>query len=138
MRKGIFAASIILFSLTSICFADAVPDMREGKWEITTKMEIPGMQTSMPPVKTTQCLTKKDFVPENSQPGQECKFPETKVTGDTVTWKMECKGEGGEMKGTGEITYSGESFKGTMKMQMPQSNMEMTSHMEGRRIGDCK
>jgi len=42
------------------------------------------------------------------------------------------------MKGTGELTYSGDSFKGTMKLQMPQSNMEMTGHMEGRRIGDCK
>ena len=42
------------------------------------------------------------------------------------------------MKGTGEITYSGDTFKGTMKIQMPQANMEMTSHMDGKRIGDCK
>jgi len=47
-------------------------------------------------------------------------------------------GKGGEMNGTGEIIYSGDSFKGTMKMQMPQSNMEMIAHMTGRRIGDCK
>jgi len=138
MRKGLFAVLVVLFSLTSMCFADPVPDIREGQWEITTKMEIPGMPTNMPPVKNTQCLTDKDFVPENSQPGQDCKFPETKVTGNTVTWTMECKGKGGEMKGTGKIVYSGDSFKGTMKMQMPQSNMEMTAHMEGKRIGDCK
>ena len=138
MRKGLSTTSIVLFVFTSICFADPVPDIRQGEWEITTKMEIPGMPTNIPPVKTTQCLTDKDFVPENSQPGQECKFPETKVTGNTVTWTMECEGEGGKMKGTGEITYSGDSFKGTMKIQMPQTNMEMTSHMDGRRIGDCK
>ena len=138
MRKGIFVASAVLFAFTSICFADPVPDIRQGQWEITTKMEMPGMPTSIPPVKNTQCLTDKDFVPENSQPGQECKFPETKVTGNTVTWTMECEGQGGKMKGTGEITYSGDTFKGTMKIQMPQANMEMTSHMDGKRIGDCK
>jgi hypothetical protein len=138
MRKALFAVPAVLFSLISVSIADPVPDIREGQWEITTKMEIPGMPTNMPPVKNTQCLTDKDFVPENSQPGQECKFPETKVTGNTVKWKMECKGKGGEVNGTGEIIYSGDSFKGTMKMQMPQSNMEMTAHMNGKRIGECK
>jgi hypothetical protein len=137
MEKVLLAASIVLLGLTTLCFADAVPDMREGKWEITTKVEIPGMPTNMPPMKTTQCLTKKDLVPENSQPGQECKFPETKIKGNTVTYTMECSGKEGEMKGSGEITYSGDTFKGTMKMQMPQANMEMISHMEGKRIGDC-
>ena len=138
MRKGIFAASVALAAFTSICFADSGPDMREGQWEITTKMEMVGMPMDMPPVTNTQCLTKKDLVPENSQPGQDCTFPETKTTGNTVTWKIECKGQGGEMKGSGELTYSGDSFKGTMELQMPQSNMEMTGRMEGRRIGDCK
>ena len=137
MGKALLGGIIVLLALTSICFADAVPDMREGKWEITTRVEIPGMPTNMPPTKTTQCLTKKDLVPENSQPGQECRFPETKVTGNKVTYSMECKGQGGEMKGAGEITYSGDTFKGTMKMQMPHANMEMVSHMEGKRIGGC-
>lgn len=137
MRKDLVFVSVFLIVFTSISFADPAPDMREGKWEITTKVEMPGMPTNMPPMKTTQCLTEKDLVPENSQPGQECNFPETMVTGNTVTYKMECKGKQGEMKGAGQITYSGETFKGSMKMQMPQANMEMISHMEGKRIGDC-
>jgi len=90
MRKGLLTTSIVLFVFTSTCFADPVPDIREGQWEITTKMEIPGMPMDMPPVKNTQCLTKKDLVPGNFQPGQECTFPETKVTGNTVTWTLEC------------------------------------------------
>ena len=64
MRKGLSTTSIVLFVFTSICFADPVPDIRQGEWEITTKMEIPGMPTNIPPVKTTQCLTDKDFVPD--------------------------------------------------------------------------
>ncbi len=63
----------------------------------------------------------------------------SEVVGDTVTWSMLCSGKGGEVKGTGKIIYSGNSFKGAMKMTMKgQENMEMTSHMSGKRLGDCK
>ena len=138
MLRKLFAASVLLFAVISISFAGSVPNMQEGMWEITSRMEMPGMPMQMPPMKHTQCLTKKDLVPQSSQPGQECKITHTKVTGNTVTWTMQCKGQGGDMKGTGKITYSGNSFKGTIKMTMAQSNMEMTSHISGHRIGDCK
>jgi len=138
MLKGLFYVSVILFTLTSVCFAGSTPDMREGKWEITTKMEMPGMPMSIPPSKHTQCLTKKDLIPQNTQSGQECQISQSKVTGNTVTWSIKCSGEGGETKGTGTMTYSGDNFKGTMKISMPYQNMEMTSTIDGRRIGDCK
>lgn len=136
MLKKLFAASIILLIAISISFAGSGPNMKEGLWEITTKTKMPGME--MPPMKHTQCITKNDLVPQSSQPGQECKITETKVIGNTVSWTMQCKTQGGEMKGTGKITYSGDSFKGTMIMSMPQANMKITSHISGKRIGDCK
>jgi len=138
MLKKLFVASVILFAAVSISFAGSVPNMQEGMWEITSKMEMTGMPMEMPPVTHTQCLTKEDLVPQSSQPGQECEITHTKVTGNTVTWIMQCKGQGGEMIGTGTITYSGNSFKGTIKMTMAQSNMEMTCHISGHRIGDCE
>lgn len=136
MLKKLFAASIILLIAISISFAGSGPNMKEGLWEITTKTKMPGME--MPPMKHTQCITKNDLVPQSSRPGQECKITETKVIGNTVSWTMQCKTQGGEMKGTGKITYSGDSFKGTMIMSMPQANMKITSHISGKRIGDCK
>jgi hypothetical protein len=51
---------------------------------------------------------------------------------------MKCTGQGGNVIGAGEITYSGDSFEGTMSISMPQANMEMTSHLSGKRIGSCK
>ena len=111
--------------------------MQEGKWEITSVTEMPGMPMKMGPVKHTQCITKKDLVPQSSQPGQECKITNTKISGDTVTWTMKCSGQGGEVKGSGKITYNGDSFEDTTKMLMEQGGMEMTSHMSGKRIGDC-
>ena len=137
MVKKLFFASIILLSVMSICFAGSVPNMKAGLWEITVKTEMPGME--MPPMKHTQCLTKKDFVPQGpQQPGQECKIIDVKVDGNTVTWTIECKSPGGKMKGTGTTTYSGDSFKGTMEMVMPPTNMKITTHMNGKRIGECK
>ncbi|MFH1675123.1 MAG: DUF3617 family protein [Pseudomonadota bacterium] len=138
MLKKLFVASVVLFATISISFAGSVPNMQEGMWEITSKVEMPGMPMEMPPVTYTQCLTKEDLVPQSSQPGQECKITQTKVTGNTVTWTMQCKGQGGTMTGTGSVTYSGNSFKGTIKMTMPESNMEMTCHISGHRIGDCE
>ena len=61
-----------------------------------------------------------------------------KVADNTVTWIMQCSGEGGEMKGNGKITYSENSLKDKIEMTMPQTNMKMTSHISGHRIGDCK
>ena len=137
MYKKLFPVLVILIAVTSVSIAGSVPDMEEGLWEITTKMSMPGM--SMPPVTNTQCLTKKDFVPESSQPNQECSVTDIMATGNTVTWKMRCKSQDSEMKGTGTMTYSGNSFKGTFKMTVTgEENMDMISHMSGRRIGDCK
>ena len=136
MLKKLFFGSIILLTAISITFAASGPNIKEGLWEITTKTKIPGME--MPPMKHTQCITKNDLVPQSSQPGQECKITETKVIGNTVTWTMQCKTQGGEMKGTGKITYSGDSFEGTIIISMPQANMKITTHISGKRIGDCK
>jgi len=135
MYKKFFAALIILLTAVSISFAGSMPDMQEGLWEITTKTQMPGME--MPPTKHTQCLTKNDLVPQGSQPGQECEITDIKMDGNTVSWTMLCKGQGGEVRGTGKITYNGDGFTGIMKITMPQANMDMTSHIHGRRIGDC-
>jgi len=137
MIKKLFFASIILLAAMSICFAGSAPNMKAGLWEITIKTEMQGM--TMPPMKHTQCLTKEDFVPQGpQQPGQECKITDVKVDGNTVNWVLECKSPSGKMKGTGTTTYSGDSFKGTMVLVMPQTNMKITTHMSGKRIGECK
>jgi len=136
MLNKICAALLIVFIVVSISFAGSEPNLQEGNWEITTKVDMPGIQ--MPPVKHTQCLTKKDLVPQSSQPGQECEITQSKVVGNTVSWTMRCSSEGNIMEGTGKITYSENSFEGTIRMLMPQANMEMINHISGQRIGDCQ
>jgi len=138
MLKELVVASLMLVTYISVAFADAALNLQEGKWEITTKVEMPGMRMNIPPQKHIQCLTKKDFVPQSTQPGQECKISGTTIVGNTVTWTIQCTSQGEEMSGKGKITYGGNSFEGTITMTMSHANMEMTSHISGNRIGDCK
>jgi hypothetical protein len=138
MLQKLLAISVILLATISISFAGSVPNMQEGNWEITTRMEMQGMTTSMPPVTYTQCMTKKDFVPQGSQQGGECQITQSKVVGDTVTWVMKCHGHGGDAIANGKITYKGNRFEGTVEMSMDYSEMKMVNHITGKRLGDCK
>ena len=137
MVQKLLAISVILLAAVSFSFAGSVPNMQEGTWEITTRMEMQGMTTSMPPVTYTQCLTKKDLVPQGSQQRGECQITQSKVVGDTVTWVMKCHGHGGDTIANGKITYSGNRFEGTVEISMDYSNMKMINHITGKRIGDC-
>ena len=135
MFKKLFIAAMILLTTISLAFAGPTPNIKEGLWEITSTVSMPGMQ--MPPMVHQQCLSKHDFVPQSKQPGQECKITDVKVVGDTVSWKISCTGQGGDMKGSGTTTYKGSSFEGTMTMTMGAAGMTMTMHMSGHRIGKC-
>lgn len=135
-----FVLPLALASLSFALPALAAPNMEEGNWEITTRMEMPGMPFAMPPTKHNQCMTKKDMVPDQSQKGQDCKITDQKMTGDTVSWRMLCKDRDGTSEGDGKITYKGKSYDGQMLMKMAQKGETHTMKMNfsGRHTGPCK
>ena len=135
LKRFFFISAMLLFSASAV-FAGSDVNMNEGLWEITSEVKMPGM--TMPPSTHTQCITKDDLVPQKAQSGQGCQVTDVQYKGDTVSWKIECTGQGGVMTGTGRITYNGDSFVGQMKMTMPGQGMKVTTHMKGRRIGDCQ
>jgi hypothetical protein len=105
--------------------------MREGNWETTMQMEMPGM--SMPAMKSTQCVTKaqlQDPVKTLPSASPGCTMSDYKADGTKVSWKMACK----EMAGTGEITFKGDSYEGLMNVTSPHV---MSMKMSGKRVGDC-
>ena len=114
---------------------------RDGRWEITTEMDMPGMPMKMPAMKTTQCITKEQAsdpnlsVPQASQDkNNACKVSDYKVAGNKVTWTMKCEGKT-PMSGTGEITYATDSYDGWMKMTTGTG--DMTMKYKAKRLGDC-
>ena len=119
------------------------PNMKEGLWEMVTKMEMAGMP-SMPPQTMQRCVTKADLAdPTKTTPGaqgdKQCKISDYKLSGNTASWKVACAGESG-MTGTGSITYAGTSYNGTQTMSMKVDGKphNMTMNFSARHLGDCK
>jgi hypothetical protein len=128
-----FLISLFLFS----CSVQKGPNMKQGLWEITVKMDIPGMPVQMASQTYGQCLTPKEAVPQPQQKeAQECKIVKQDVKGDTVSWSVECKTKEVTAVSDGTITYKGDTFEGVITMT--QGSMKVTQNLSGRWIGECK
>jgi hypothetical protein len=136
MRYAVFAAVVVGLSVSAM----AQGPQRDGRWEVRMEMEMPGMPMKMPPMTTTQCVTKEQAddpqrsVPQGRGNQNNCKVSDYKVSGNTVTWSMKCEGPEA-MSGTGEITYGQNTYEGTMKMT--REGQTMTMKYSGKRLGDC-
>ncbi|MDF1593416.1 MAG: DUF3617 family protein [Desulfobacterales bacterium] len=131
-------------TISVLCILLAMPpawglDFKPGKYEITVKMEMPGIPGGMPPQTMVQCLNEKNPVPDSSPDAQGCKMANMRTKGNTVTYTVNCPQQGMDAKMTGEMTYKGDSFEGTTKMSMgPEAgSMTVITVVKGRRIGKC-
>jgi len=126
---------------------------RDGKWEMTTQMEMAGMPAGrgIPPMTVTQCITKEQAAdPQKSLPqppqrgGQQtdCKVSDFKSTGNKVNWTIKCTTPN-QVDGTGEAVYGTDTLESTMTMNMQIARggqtmpMQMTMKTTGKRLGDC-
>ena len=141
MKRTITIVVSMLF-LTA-CVTMAFAEIKEGLWELKTTVEMKGMSVQVPATTTRTCINKNEMVPKPPAQGrgqeQECKMKEQKITGDTVSYVMECTGKGGmSTEISGEMTYKGDSMEGksTMKVKGP-SSMEMSTQISGKYIGPC-
>ena len=139
--NGRFSSTILLtLALTWTALAQTQSPMREGNWEVTMKMNMPGMPMEMPPTKHVQCVTAamlKD--PQGSVPqgpeGGDCKVSAYKFTGSTATYTMVCT-KPAPMTAVGEMKYSGtDAYTGALTMDM--SGQKVSMSYDAKRIGDC-
>jgi len=115
-------------------------DLQDGKYEITSTVEMPGMPMQIPPVTVTQCITNQDPLPNQSRDGQQCNIMDMKTEGKSVSWKMECSQHGQKMQSTGKMVYYGDHFEGTTNTMLgaQSGNMMITTVINGKRIGACQ
>jgi hypothetical protein len=112
---------------------------KPGRWQTTIQMEMTGMPAKMPAQTVVTCLTKEqaenaeNLVPKSGDKRSGCTFNDVKVDGSTVSWKMTCEKSG--MTGTGKITYSGDSYEGSMHMTMQDRDISAT--YTGKFMGEC-
>ncbi len=123
--------------------AMAVPDIQPGLWDITTQVDVAGMQANLPPATLRHCIRRADLekpeamVPQGAR--GDCRVLDYRVEGNTASWRLECAGAA-PMTGVARITYAGATYSGTMKIatRYEGRSAEATSRFSGRRVGDCE
>ena len=142
MKTTLVVALAVIVAVTA---AIAQTPVRPGLWETTVQMQMAGSPIQMPAMKSTRCVTPEQSKdPATSLPTgphgrarrkSDCKMSDYKVSGNTATWKMVCTTPQA-MTSTGEMTFTDDTYDGTMKSDTPQG--AMTMKIAGKRLGDCK
>ena len=145
IHRGAQPSSMSLGLAVAVLWVAAVlmpdPAFGQGKddlWEVTTKMEMPGMPMAMPAQTNRFCIAKggkdEDYVPKR----ENCKMLESKRTGNKVAYKMACTGKDA-MTVAGETTFGNNAYDGKMMMsgKADGQSFEMSQVYSGKRVGDC-
>ena len=148
MKKLLLAAACCALASPAFAadnpFAGMKGKMKEGQWEYTMKMSMPGMPgggMTMPGFK--QCIS-ADQIEKGGVGQKEGKMPEgcsiknAKVSGNNATYTMECTKDP-KMVSDVSMTFAGDSF--TMKqntvMDRDGQKMTMVNDMTGKYVGPC-
>lgn len=125
--------AFVLIAATSLHATDRV---QTGNWEF--KNTTNGQTTT-----STHCVTKEEAAASNGDTKSarasaeksvngKCVFHRYDVTGDTVTFKMDCGGTIIESTGT----YHGDTMTGVLKST--RQGKEATTAVTGHRLGACQ
>jgi hypothetical protein len=122
-----------------IALVAASPVGAQGKddlWEMSSKMEMPGMPMAMPAQVNRVCLGKnrkdEDLVPRQG----DCRMVDGKRVGNKFTYRMECTSPEPSVV-VGELVFGNNAYDGKMRMTMTRTNDTMNMALAGRRVGDC-
>ena len=114
----------------------AAGGMKPGKYEYTTKMEMPGMPFAMPPMTAQHCLKQED-IDKNEQyrtdRSEDCEVKNLKQAGSKTTFDLACK-DGT----TGKAEYTVTEGGMTGKTVLTREGTPMTMNMSAKRVGECK
>ncbi len=144
MLKRAAQLAVLVLAGNTVAVLAAGPDLKEGEWGVSYRMEVVGMPFPMPPItaKKSMCLSQKNYIPDNAQQGQDCKTSDQKVNGNTVTWTMRCRAQERTIEGRGKVTYKGDRYDGVMDAKLisnddqgPAVGYQYT--MQGQRLGAC-
>ena len=104
-------------------------------WEVTTKMEIPGMPFAMPAQTVKVCIAKG--AEKHPPPNKECEMTDVRVSGNKTFWKVRCNQNGEIMNGSGEMSGNMDQSEGTMHLSGKSGgqNIEMTMKHQSKRLG---
>lgn len=134
---GAFAA--LVFSAFAVAQAGyrVDPQGKDELFDVTSKMEIPGVPIAMPAQTHRVCVEKGDasMVPKR----EGCTVADVKRAGSTVTYRMTCKDGRNDYTASGESTTAPNGYQGKMRMagKVEGEQMEMAMAYSGTRAGNC-
>ena len=136
-KKTLF---VILFFFSILFFTHntlAKPNIKAGLWKFTVQMDMPGMPYKIPPSSSEKCITDNDLTPKTDSPDQSCQIKNQKISGNTITYDINCEMEGSSTKGNAKITYTGSKMTGKMDITVNPGNQKMVNNITGTYIGSC-
>lgn len=105
---NLFLSCILSFSMADSALADNTIAIEPGMWEFSSTMK----SSMFPQVRTqteTQCIKLSEIGPDDLIPeegGGDCTMTDTQVSGNSISWKMQCSG--GAMHGHGQFKSNGD------------------------------
>lgn len=126
-------------------FASAADDLNlvEGFWETFVIIHLGGGMLPLPAIKSGKCISRQDPLPnsiENSR--MHCRVFDKSISGNDVSWRLECGDKKGKMDGQATITYAGKKFTGKMEVLVTEiggnRHAKMEYVMKGDRVRDCE
>ena len=117
--------------------------MKPGLYESKMEMDMPGMPKGMGNMTHQHCITQTDIDSGQAAKGpqskgqQDCEVKDMKMSGNTASYKVECKGG---TKVDTKMTFSDNGYQAENKMVMNQGGqvMNVTQKIDSRYIGPCK
>ena len=130
------AAAALFIALAVAASPSALAQGTDDQWEISSRMEMPGMAISVPAQVVKICVGKNgkddEFIPKQ----KDCKIVDSKRTGNKYTYKMACAGSDPATM-EGEVVFGTGAYEGKMQMTMTKTNESMRMTYSGQRVGSC-
>lgn len=126
---------LVALSIVASAFAPTAWSAPGEYWEVTTKMEMPGMPMAMPATTTKVCIAKG--AEKNPPPNKDCEMMDVKVSGNKTSWRVRCNQNGEIMTGSGEMSGTPDKSEGTMHLSGKSGGQafDMTMKHQSRRLG---
>ena len=137
--------TVILASASSVP-SRAADEIKAGKWQFTTEMQLPGATQPPPgvqaaaggnaPMTRTACIDAANPIPAEAQ----CKLDQVDRRGNVVTWAMTCNSPRGPILSAGSGRYAGDTMEATLTARVPGPNgqpVDTPGRITGRYLAPC-
>jgi hypothetical protein len=136
MNRYLACAAPALLVVALTASPGALAQGADEQWEISSKMEMPGMPMSMPAQVMRVCVAKNakddEYIPKQG----DCKVVDSKRTGNKLSYRMTCTTpEPSTVEG--ETQFGSGAYDGKMRMMMTSSKQSMQMTYSGKRVGAC-